>query len=249
MRRRAFIKRAGLFVPATFGILRAQSLFSNPGFVGSVNVPAAAAGGGGPTFIFQENFEDASVGFDGNNAGGWTNSGGCNAKYATSPAPLAGTQSLRMPADEYVWRDFTASDEVWFYCLFNGTTRATSGNGIFTIRNAATVLFKLLWDHDNSDRLRIYVPTANDLTTAGISASNTYSIWGHYKKGTGANAVGDIEWQVAGTPRVGSGNNYRQVTTGEATAQANRIYLHNDGATDVHLMDTVKLTSDGYYSP
>jgi len=49
--RRQWLKRSGAFVPATFGILRAQSL-SDPAFVASMTQPAAAAGGSGQhTFV------------------------------------------------------------------------------------------------------------------------------------------------------------------------------------------------------
>lgn len=251
--RRAFL-RNGIWILGAPTILRGATGVGPLGIFGGTGAQYTppAGGGGGPTFIFQEYFSDTSVGFDSNNAGNWTNSGGCNPKYGTSPAPLDAhdTQSLRIPGDEYIWRDFTSADEVWFYCLFHATTlRATSDNGIFTIRNAGTTQYAVRVDHDNSDRLQVLCGTVNDRTTSGISASQTYRLWGHYKLGTGANAVADIEWQLDGNARVGSGNNYRQVTTGSSTLAATRIYLHTDGATDVHLIDTVKVTSDGYYSP
>lgn len=205
--------------------------------------------GGG--FLLEENYEDATVGWDGNNQNGWLN-GSTLPKYTTSPAPLVGTHSLGVPQDSYTYAPFASSADVYGYFLFNAKSAVGSETTMFQIRNGGTALASAWFDGENSNRLRVQVAGgSSERTDNGLTTDTTYRIWFHYHAGSGANATFDIEWQDTGTGRSGSGTHWAQSTGGTATDNGNRIYVQNDRlpSAQVNIYDTVKLSASGYYTP
>lgn len=252
MKRRAFLKN-GLWLLGAPSILRAQS-FSNAGFIGGVGTASlASGGGGGGSYLLQENFDDVSVGWDSNNANAWSNSGANNPKYAVAPAPLDGiTYSLYNPVGEYCYCDISASGEVYGYLVFQMPTISGSAASAFAeFRNGATRLVAVSISHGESNRIYIqYSPPAGALaeTTNGISAAATYRLWWHFKKSASA-AVIDVEWQDTSTSRQGSGNNFASRSDGTVNTDVTRLLINNDGLGGARIVDTIRLSTTGYYVP
>lgn len=147
-----------------------------------------------------------------------------NVDYATAPAPLSGSQSylIRNPSFQtgYSYINMPNATEVWFRFIFTITN--TIVNNMRMVIIADSGFTEQASVQVQSSGLRIVVGTANATTVSTLTAGTKYYCWGHYKKGTGANAVGDIEFSTSKT-RLGSGNGFAQTTTGSSTANAQQI--------------------------
>lgn len=244
MNRRSFVKRAsGLFVPACFGIF-VPRLISQPGGVFLTKNQVKSVGGG-PTYVIQENCDGTGT------PAGWTNDGTqvttTSWDYATSPAPLEGTQSLQIvqPANSgYTYYDITALSELWVYMLVNVSSHSGTNASFFQFLDVGgTVQARV--GLDSSNHLDIFDDfSANEqVTTDALSTATTYSLWGHYKVGSGTNGVLDAEFATTPT-MVGSGNKFKQITTGHGTANITRFRIGNSNApTITFICDKIRVAS------
>ena len=62
-------------------------------------------------------------------------------------------------------------------------------------------------------------------TVDALSAGTVYNIWGHYRKGTGSNAVCEVSFDIVGHPRPNSGNKWAGGATGDSTVNATSLIL------------------------
>lgn len=203
--------------------------------------------GGGPTYLITENFEDATSGYDNNNANNWSATGsGVDPKYTTSPAPLAGSQSCKFTGGDKTYVAFTGQSEIWCSFLFEVPTLSTGSDPFaYFMDSSANVLCYMLYDGDFSGRVSGFNGSQSTRTTAGISGATKYECWMHYKKGTGSDSIIEVEFQPAGTPRSGNGDNYTSKPDGTATADAARFYFV-DGVNVLKIADSLKISTTGY---
>ncbi len=193
--------------------------------LGVVGSQSPTTGGG---YLINQNFE--GTGYD--NSETWTETvgtnGSVNEDYATSPAPLRGSQSLRIYAGDAGQNSntispvFTAQDTAYAHLMINGGSVAS------------TFAFCVFLDSGLTARAWVSVVAGGALkvsegaitaTTVGtIVAATTYHVWFRYTKGTGADSIASVGFSETTTEPT-SGDNYASISNGAATAQITNIQL------------------------
>src|SRR5690349_15328802 len=168
--------------------------FPPAGLVSSKRLVAAGGGGGSPTYIIKQDFE--GTGYD--NGETWNEfiDANVDADYATSPAPLVGSQSLKVGVVE-TYNQFTGVSEIYgyFQCYMSDISGADFIFSFRTSGDANQMRVRILSD----GAIRIY-DSANNTTdsSAGAFAQGSVNhVWVYYLKGTGANGV--LQCHVAAT--------------------------------------------------
>ena len=189
-----------------------------------------------PTYIINEDFEGSGT------PGNWYRGGSANFDY--SAVPLAGLQSLRCDSSKgdyalYQPGGALNNSEIWF-------------NLLFKVEGPLPPSFKpLVWfDGYNvyllpDGTLQVSDNGKHILTTTvdGLSAGTVYNIWGHYRKGTGSNAVCEVSFDIVGHPRPNSGNKWAGGTTGDGTANATSLILWYPSGSGVGVFDNVQVSN------
>lgn len=172
-----------------------------------------------PSYLLQENFE-AAPGYD----TAWseiTVTGTLNEDMSTAGLSLQGSQCLRVEMAAQSGRaectPFTSSGEVWLYFLFRPEVAASST--IMTIQDASVLNLRMRFTSTGALQL---VGVGSLTAPAPLPLNQTYHVWMHYKKGTGADAVGSLAWSTDGI-RPDSGANFLGGTTGTFTNNADRL--------------------------
>jgi hypothetical protein len=174
---------------------------SGIGFMPWLKSAKGPAGGGGPAgYEFTETFEGSTVD-DQSNVGydnsGWTSyqpGAANNPHYATSPAPLVGSYSLRTATDDLAnvgrTTGYTASGTFGVYCILNVPTVWLESHVIW-LRNSSDVVVLALRLKSDDGIFQIgdqqIIDTGVTADASGYNLSTTYHIWLEYIKGTGAN--------------------------------------------------------------
>lgn len=185
----------------------------------------ASGGGGGSSYLIEQNFE--GTGYD--NSESWVEAGTGTIDEDSTTSPLLDSQSLRTSATTQTARattpDFAAQDDMWVYFQFrvNGSLPAGAIT-VLTIRNNADgecLRVRLL----ASGALSVRAGGGTDSpTTDTLSSDTVYHVRAHYIKGSGANAVGQVEFSTTST-FLGSGNKWKESTNGTATTDAVKFGL------------------------
>jgi hypothetical protein len=196
------------------------------------------------TYLISENFDgSAACGGGATNCQiAWTDTTAgaptANFAYATAPAPLEGSFSLRIASSGAILgkvASYTAQDTVYFYLLLNHTTLVGGANSFGILDGSGNVVL----DVSNANpEFRLHCGTVTAFSTS-ITQGTTYSVWGDYTKGTGANAVCHL-YHSTTTTKPGSPN--ITITNGDATAQAASVRL-GSFSTAVHLYDHVRVST------
>lgn len=183
------------------------------------HTPAAAGGSGN---LIEENFDGTGT------PSGWTDANSPNWDYATSPAPLAGTQSWRGTASTITSIYNLGADyddlHVYFVAhMVNATTE--SGFSVFRLLNSSDgVVAYMVVRGDPATRF------ANGTIESGNETSiqnQTRHIWIRYQKGTGSNGV--TTWWISATATK-PGSPTGTVTNGDATTAARKVMLRGNTA-------------------
>lgn len=188
------------------------------------NGVAITSGVAGPTYLVQQDFEGA--GYD--NGETWTEAGSGTADedYATAPAPLDGSQSLRISVSSQGKNTFVAlpADQgtIEVYLKAHFVSLPAAGKVFCRLRNSANATVASL-EIAASSRITIRGGTAAT-TTDSVTTGTTYHFWLRYVKGTGANAVVTGAFSTDGT-RPLSGNKFIQLTNGTVTTDANNLMI------------------------
>lgn len=194
-------------------------------------------GGGGSTPFFVEQFEDASVGFDGNNTHSWASDGVPNPKY--TPA-LVGTQSYNSAADGARSHcSITSSTELWiYYTVYYNTLADTSGWTAFVDANVQTYAEF----YAAGGKLRVYQGSSVSAgTPEGISQGVLYHVKHHWKADGSASL--ELCADSGGHANfLGSGNLFTSVSGGNGNTAITEIYIGLGHAGDV-VIDNLKLFS------
>lgn len=190
-----------------------------------------SSGETGASYEFTEMFEGSNtdsqsvVGYDNT---GWTSSNSANnPRYTTSPAPLAGTYSLRIAnSTRSVTRDITGfGSTACVYVVMNISTWQADIDAIQILDSSSAFLASLQTRSTAGLRLRHGSATSTQVNSYAIAT--TYHVWLEYTKGTGAN--GAINGYVA-TTATKPGSPTFSITTGTATADADKIKLVAPGS-------------------
>lgn len=189
----------------------------------------------GTTYLLNETFD--ATGYD---VAGWTESNTSEVKedYATSPAPLSGTQSLYFDVTATRTVDtpaFAASDAVWVSFLLHDdeATLPAAQRIVCAIKDAVggTTVASIAIESDGD--VTVACGSATQRSTASLTLNTTYRIWVSYTKGTGANGQAAVYWDTSLSGPKGTAK--ASVTTGTATAQAASVRFVGYTDTEWHL--------------
>ncbi len=200
--------------------------------------------GAGPSYLIQQDFEGAGYDNVGGLGGTWTaDNAAVDPDYATTPAPIVGSQSLYLPActsavdmSTYVPFTLVADNVAYTYWRMIHDNTSGFGNGtvnIATIRNGTG---SMAMAYINTAAGHVYLQvraaggTLQTLATnidTFITNRTPFHIWFSYTAGTGANAKATLGYSSDGT-RPTSGGTYAESTDGTQTSVGNRLYLGGD---------------------
>jgi hypothetical protein len=192
-----------------------------------------------PVFLIDENFETSGT------PAGWFRGGTTNFDY--SPA-LAGSESMRMDSSsfDYGVTTITPSSEIWFKCLLKVEALPTAYSNILAVYNPdqSKPIFYITLVSDGTLITQDYDGTANATTTGALSVGSTYRLYGHYKAGTGANAVCECGFNTVDT-RPTSGSNFATDNDGAVTDDAGVILLMVGGSA-IFVIDNVQISTTAF---
>ncbi len=196
---------------------------------GGVGGAASCADTSCTGFIVCQNFE--GTGYD--NSESWYASGGSgyviNPDYTTTI--LRGSQSdyLYSGTETYAYNridTFTAAGEVYFHALWNPAVVVSGDYSMVVQFSTAADAGNFTVYRRTGNVLSVSCGGAESLTVGAFTPTTTYRLWGHYKKGTGANAECSIEFTAISTKSpTGTGDNYIARTNGTRTTDVERIHL------------------------
>lgn len=169
-------------------------------------------------YLINEDFEGTGTPI------GWFRGGSANFDYSASP--LAGSQSLLLDSATADYAVITNGGvinhaELWFKVLFRCNS-ISSDQHLFNLQDAGfNDLYSIILK--SSDKTLIVEDTGAGVfanTVDALTVGTIYNIWGHYKKGSGANGTCEASFDVAGNPRPNSGNKFAGGNTSVETANA-----------------------------
>lgn len=191
----------------------------------------------GVSYLVNQNFE--GTGYD--NSETWTATNSVvDPDYATSPAPLGGSQSLRIQsantARPNTRVEFTANANVYVRFRINWTT-FTGGNGtLMTIRTSADAILASFGVVNGTCVARA-APAGGTTQNAstGPTIATTYYGWLEYEKGTGSDAVCRAGYSTTSArpswPSPNGASGLLGVSNnGTATSNAERLTIGNPAA-------------------
>lgn len=218
-----------------------QSGLRSPAFVGSLQRPAASG------LLIDENFEGTGT------PSPWTVAApAASPNFDNASSPLSGSQDMKadVTVDVGAYATFAASSELWAQFEITHNTVPGSSVPVFWFTDTAVTSY-----------LEVVMDTAGGLFIAPSSGSNSGTtvdavatgvqrwIFFHYKKGTGANALYDVEFSTSST-RTGSGNKFVGVSNGAVAADMTRFYFYTTGANwpgaSTWQVDNVKISNTGW---
>lgn len=180
----------------------------------------AAAGGGGPTFLLNTDFEGTGWPSD------WWSGSSANPDSTTSP--LAGAQSMRsLTSQPAVPASFS---EATMYAKFMmRVSSLADASYILGAGDGSNTLFYLILLTDGT--LLIDTQTGPSATTvATMSAGTTYYVWLRYTKGTGSNGIYRVWFNTTNTKPADGSNNSAGGTDMTHTTNFNNFDVHVGGA-------------------
>lgn len=187
------------------------------------------AGGGGGGFLYQEKFEGTGT------PASWTNSGSPDYDYATTPAPLEGTKSLRVVTSSssvYAYYSITSTDTVYLYYIVD-CPDFDSFENIVGLRSGTTQILQHRWGGNNAVS-QIYISGLTTLTTVSpFNEGTTYHCWLEYTASSGA-SDGVVRFYYGTTAT--KGTVYYETTTHNETGSVDRIYFGDSGTTTMDLI-------------
>lgn len=195
----------------------------------------AAAGGGGPTLLVDENFEGTGT------PSGWFSG---SADFDYSAAALAGSQSLRVSGSQtpgVLDGGALNHGELWGKFLYNPEALPTSFTRIANLRDSG---FNYL--------LEIYILSTGILrlssggtiftdTADAVSAGSTYRVYWRYKKGTGANQIAELGFAITDA-RPTTGNKFAGGSNGTGTANGTQLFFESLNSS-IHVIDNVQVAA------
>ncbi len=169
-------------------------------------------------FIVNETFTTGS------RPGDWEAGNGANFGYATSPAPLEGTYSLRLDVGTVGIEAFNHGSEVsgeqWGHFLLNIDARPDSYQKLYELtNNSAVTILELYIFSDGS--IRADDGSGATSQVGALVAGTTYHVWWRYKPGSGSNAELEL-WANTSDDRAGA-SIHTSMTNGIRTSGMRRL--------------------------
>lgn len=176
----------------------------------------------GFTYLLVENFEGANsdsqgiAGYD--TPGIVSSSASVNPNYATSPAPLEGTYSLRPgTSSRYIDIPVTGSPRGFYVRAHPVTTAAST---VMRLLNGSTTVAIIEMTSGNKIKLTHGTVVGGSMTDSFV-VGTTWRLWIYYAPATsGANGVLRAGFSSSDTKPT-SGNRFVEMTNGDATLEAN----------------------------
>lgn len=201
------------------------------------------AGGGGPSLIVNEGFNASGA------ITGWfLSDSNANTAYAAAPAPLADAGSLHHAGSGNfaVFLDGGVLDapEIYGKCLFRVAALPSSFSQILTLQLPDTNnIFSVTLLSSGTINVLDLSGLVDATTTDGISAATTYRLYWRYKKGSGANAIGEVGFATTDS-RPTSGNKFASWSSGTNTTNAVRVFIAGpaNSATD-YIFDNFQIAT------
>jgi len=213
-------------------LLSAQVVFSHRTIVAPT---PTVAGGGGPTYLLEENFE--GPGYEQS----WTESGTVDDQYQA--VQLAGDYSCQVQASSYTKHDLGSGySELWIYFMLQMEDLPGAAAYIARTRNSTDTATECHIQMDSSGRLYVAHPNTSPVTTDSMSTGVPYHVWIHIKNGTG-DAVASVEFATSDT-RVGSGNKYTQTPAGQTQTDPHQVFRLEVSASQQAVYDKVRVDDE-----
>jgi hypothetical protein len=171
----------------------------------------------GVSYDFEENFETATTGYENS---GWTTVGTGNPAYSTSPAPLAGTQSLYTGTGTSLSgarRARSATGEVWFYWMMYCITGVVDDTFFFADSGLGNNYLGF-----SSGKMRIRLGGSIAAGASAFPLDTLMHVWYRFQPGSGT-ANADLYYSTDGV----RGTAKASVTGATYTTEADRPYWHN----------------------
>jgi hypothetical protein len=193
----------------------------------AANLTGTGTDGVAPTYLVNEDWEGTGV------PSGWSNSPSSNYDLSTAGMDMVGSQCLSTPAKTNgatvgPYYTISAAGELWGYFklrITDYTLNSGTYRKMFWLSNGGTSVFSVsLYNNAGTLYLRGAAGNQAAIPADAVTTGTTYNVWVHYKKGTGADAEGSIEFATTDT-KVGSGNKFASFTGGNSTADVNRVLL------------------------
>jgi hypothetical protein len=194
---------------------RIESYFIN-------GVKSAASAGPSVTIstpVLAQNFEGTGTPPSFSTAGGSPN-------YHNTSSPLTGSKDCLLGGgtDDDVAIDIGSMSEVWMVTEFLTPQYPNVGQGIIYIEPSGhQVVVKVI--SDGTLIIQQDASTVGSATASGIPLNTKIWIKFHAKKGTGANAIYDIEWSTDGS-FAGSGSKFTSYSSGTLTGNFTTAELY-----------------------
>lgn len=199
------------------------------------------ANAGGAAYDFVETFEGSEVdsqsqiGYD--NAG-WeagTATADINPRYATAPAPLAGSYSIQIVGaglTRYIeWTFATAKSSFFFYFKINPVGYDSFAKQIFQLYDASDNLIGRLMSRTGYDELYTYHGTVNDLTAQNhFYEDTTYEVWGEWQSESSDGNLDGVLRIKTSSDGTKPASWTREITVGDSEAAVK--YFRIEGATE-----------------
>ena len=198
----------------------------------TATIAAATPVAGGASYLFNQNFETTTTGYDPPET--WVEAGAGTIEAANTATVIAGSQSLQIAmasqaASTYV--GFTA--QAALYIKFRFRVASTNGGNqvVATIRDGTTVLGTLTLAGASRVMRATATGAGNGTSTDVLPVDTNVYVWFEYIQGTGANAICRVGWATTDTkPSLASTGAKAGVSSGgTSTAAPNRFYLGNTG--------------------
>lgn len=182
---------------------------------------------------------------------GWTSVSG-SPNFDNASSPIAGAQDLLFSAgaDREAYATFTASGEVWIRLRLKFSAAPSSTPAPVVVQDAASPSAYVALQVNSSGAIRLLDNSGANTgyTTDTITGGTGVYIFIHVAKGTGANAVYDVEWSTTST-RTGSGNKFASASNGTYASDTDYLdFFRNNTSwsTATFQIDDVKVSNTGW---
>lgn len=196
------------------------------------------------SLLVDESFEETGT------PAGWTASG--TPDFDNTSSPIGDAQDLLFSAgsDRRAYTSFTESGEVWIRLRLKMSAAPASTPGIVFIQDAVSASEYVALQVHTSRTLRLADNGGPNTgyTTDAVPANTDVYVFIHIAKGTGANAVYELEWATTST-RTGGGTKYASASNGIYTVNSDYLDLfRNDSAwsTATWQIDDIKISNTGW---
>jgi hypothetical protein len=215
-------------------IALAQTFQQSVAYVGTLNVASGGGGGGGIVLLVAEDFETSTA------SNTWTRNAAQNWRYATAPAPLVDSFSWNGTAvGSEAYTNFSASTDIWAYAQCNISTLA-DGIDIFQLRDSSDVGQSKVRANANGSVRFLHFATTPTSAAGIISAGNTFHMWMHYVKGSGANSWGELYVTNSGAKPAAP---LLTATNEGSTANISRVAIMGWSGAN-HIFDKVRVSTN-----